>query len=326
MTTLDKFIKRSYPYQYASLKSKSIFLPGFQGLPLYDVAVFFKNQVQKVGLNDRARSIAFSFLMAIPAATIFLCTLIPYLPVSKKLTYQLLLLTKEITPNQNTFSLVSNFLNDFLNKQRGGLLSIGLFVALYYASNAMIGLMRSFNKSLPPQAPKNFFENRLVAIQLTLVMILLLIGCILILVTQDELLKYIFKALNVHRRSMKGLVKSLRWVVIIPLFYFTIAFIYRHAPSIQKKWRLISPGTTLATILMIVLTFLFSFWVNNFGTYNKVYGSIGTILILMIVIYFNAMILLIGFELNVSIHSLKEKAHLRKIHDEESLREMVNEK
>jgi membrane protein len=276
-----------------------------------------------VGLNDRARSIAFSFLMAVPAATIFLCTLIPYLPVSKKLTFQLLQLTKEITPNQNTFSLVSNFLNDFLNKQRGGLLSIGLFVALYYASNAMIGLMRSFNKSLPPQTPKNFFENRLVAIQLTLVMILLLIGCIVILVTQDELLKYIFKALNVHRRSMKGLVKSLRWVVIIPLFYFTIAFIYRHAPSIQKKWRLISPGTTLATILMILLTFLFSFWVNNFGTYNKVYGSIGTILILMIVIYFNAMILLIGFELNVSIHSLKEKAHLRKIHEEDSLRIMV---
>ena len=84
---------------------------------------------------------------------------------------------------------------------------------------------------------------------------------------------------------------------------------HRHAPAIQKKWRLISPGTTLATILMIVLTFLFSFWVNNFGTYNKVYGSIGTILILMIVIYFNAMILLIGFELNVSIHSLKEKAN-----------------
>ncbi len=106
------------------------------------MVVFFKNQVQKVGLNDRARSIAFSFLMAIPAATIFLCTLIPYLPVSKKLTSQLLLLTKEITPNQNTYMLVSNFLNDFLTKQRGGLLSIGLVVALYYASNAMIGLMQ----------------------------------------------------------------------------------------------------------------------------------------------------------------------------------------
>ena len=308
MTLLDKFIKSSYPYRYASLKSKSVILPGFQGLPLYDVIIFFKSQVKKVGLNDRAMSIAFSFLMAIPAATIFLCTLIPYLPVSKKLTNQLLLLTREITPNQNTYMLISNFLNDFLTKQRGGLLSVGLIVALYYASNAMIGLMRTFNKSLPFYTSRNFIENRLIAIQLTLVMVLLLIGCIVILVTQDELLNYFFRAFHVHKRSMKGVVKSLRWVVIIPLFYFTIAFIYRHAPAVRKKWKLISPGTTLATILMILLTFLFSFWVNKFGTYNKVYGSIGTIMILMIVVHFNALILLIGFELNVSIYSLQEKA------------------
>ncbi len=313
MTTIDKFIKSTTPYRYASSKSKTIFLPGFQGLPLYDVIIFFKYQVQKVGLNDRARSIAFSFLMAIPAAMIFLCTLIPYLPVSRKLTRQLLLLTKDITPNQNTNIMVSNFINDFLTKQRGGLLSVGLVVALYYASNAMIGLMQSFNRSLPSYTPRNFLVNRLIAIRLTLVMILLLIGSVLILVTQDELLRHIFRAFNIQRNSMKGVIKSLRWIVIIPLFYFTIAFIYKHAPAIKEKWRLISPGTTLATTLMILLTFIFSFWVNKFGTYNKVYGSIGTIMILMIVVYFNALILLIGFELNVSIHSLKEKAKRRKI-------------
>ena len=265
-------------------------------------------------MNDRARSIAFSFLLAIPAATIFLCTLIPYLPVSKKITSQLLTVTKEITPNQNTYLLVSNFLNDFLTKPRGGLLSIGLVVSLYYASDAMIGLMRSFNKSLSADShfPRNFFQNRLVAIQLTLVLILLIIGTGVILVTQDALLRYLFRALHIHSRSMKWLFKTLRWVVIIPLFYFAIAYIYKHAPSIREKWRLFSPGTLLATILMIALSFIFSFWVNKFGTYNKVYGSIGTILILMIVIYFNALILLVGFELNVSIHSLKEKVRQRK--------------
>jgi len=307
MTTIDKFIKSSSPYRFVTLKSKSIYLPGFKGLPLYDVVVFFNSQIQKVGLNERARSIAFSFLMAIPAATIFLCTLIPYLPVSKKLARQLLLLTQEITPNQNTSMLVTNFINDFLTKPRGGLLSFGLVVALYYASNAMIGLMRSFNRSLPAYTRRNFFENRLIAIQLTLVMILLLIGCIVMLVTQNELLNYVFRAFHVHKNSMKGVVKTLRWVVIIPLFYFTIAFIYKHAPAIKEKWHLFSPGTTLATVLMILLTFVFSIWVNKFGTYNKVYGSIGTILILMIVVYFNALILLIGFELNVSIHSLQER-------------------
>jgi membrane protein len=314
MTKIQRFIRSSLPYRFASAKSKTIYLPGFQGLPLFDVIVFFKSQVQKIGLNDRARSIAFSFLLAIPAATIFLCTLIPYLPVSKKLTNQLLLLTREITPNQNTYILVSNFLNDFLTKPRGGLLSIGLIVSLYYASDAMIGLMRSFNKSLSPHShfPRNFFHNRMVAIQLTLVLILLIIGSVVILVTQDELLKYVFRVLHIHNRSMKWLFKSLRWVVIIPLFYFAIAYIYKHAPSIREKWRLFSPGTLLATVLMIMLTFVFSFWVNKFGTYNKVYGSIGTILILMIVVYFNALILLIGFELNVSIHSLKERAKHRK--------------
>jgi membrane protein len=313
MTSIQKFIRSSLPYRYASSKSKSIYLPGFQGLPLFEVVVFFKSQIRKVGLNDRARSIAFSFLLAIPAATIFLCTLIPYLPVSKKLTSQLLLLTKEITPNQNTYVLVSNFLTDFLTKPRGCLLSVGLVISLYYASDAMIGLMRSFNKSLSPHShfPRNFFHNRLVAIQLTLVLIILIIGSGIILVTQDELLRYVFRALHIHRQSMKWVFKTLRWVVIIPLFYFAIAYIYKHAPSIREKWRLFSPGTLLATTLMILLTFIFSFWVNKFGTYNKVYGSIGTILILMIVVYFNALILLIGFELNVSIHSLKEKAKQR---------------
>ncbi|MDP4130385.1 MAG: YihY/virulence factor BrkB family protein [Bacteroidota bacterium] len=308
MSRLEKIIRNNPPVRFISRETKKIFLPGFEGISLYDVLVFFNKQVQKVGLNDRARSIAFSFLMAIPAATIFICTLIPYLPVSKKLTRQLLMLTREITPNQNTYQLVSDFLNDFLNKPRGGLLSLGLVVALFYASNAMLGMMRSFNKSLTHHAKRSFLENRIIAIRLTLVMIMLLIGSVVILVTQDELLRLILRELKIRSHTMRGLFKTLRWVVIIPLFYFSIAFIYRHAPAVNEKWKLFSPGTILATGLMILVTFAFSFWVNKFGTYNKVYGSIGTIMILMIVIYINSMILLVGYELNVSIHSLKQKA------------------
>ncbi len=305
MTNLEKIIKNNKLSRWTTDKAKNIFLPGFEGASLYEVVVFFSSQVKKVGLNDRARSIAFSFLMAIPAGTIFICTLIPYLPVSKKLTRQLLMLTREITPNQNTYQLVSDFLNDFLNKPRGGLLSVGLIVALFYSSNAMLGLMRSFNKSLIHYTKRNFLQNRIIAIRLTLVVFLLVIGSVIILVTQDELLRLLFRELNIRNHSMRGVFKTVRWFVIIPLFYFSIAFIYRHAPALKEKWRFYSPGTLLATMLMIFVTFAFSFWVNNFGTYNKVYGSIGTILILMVVVYINSMILLIGYELNVSIHSLK---------------------
>ncbi len=311
MTRIERIILNTRLLQYCIAKSKKIVLPGFQGVPLYDVIKFFLSQVQKVGLNDRARSISFSFLTAIPAATIFLCTLIPYLPVSKMISHQLLMLTRDITPNQNTYELVRNFLNDFLEKPRGGLLSFGFVLALFYASNAMMGLMRSFNKSLIYNARQNALQIRWMAIKLTLLVILMVIGTVTILVTQDTLLKSLLKWLHIRNHSARWLFKTLRWVVIIPLFYFSIAFIYKYAPSVHKRWRLASPGTTLATFLFILFTFLFSFWVNKFGTYNKVYGSIGTILILMLLIYFNSLVLLIGYELNVSIHHLKAMAEER---------------
>ena len=305
MNKLEHFIYRSPVFDFLETRSKRIILPGFDGVPLYDVIYFFISQVKKVGLNDRARSISFSFLTAIPAAAIFLCTLIPYLPVSKQVTHQLMLITKDITPNQNTSLLVQNFLNDFLKKPRNGLLSFGFLLAVFYSSNAMIGIMRSFNKSLIYNHKRNFLQTRWMAVKLTVLIIGLVIGSVAILVTQDELLKKILAMMHIKNHSAAWLFKTLRWVVIIPLFYFSIAFIYKYAPAVKKRWNLSSPGTTLATFLIIITTLVFSYWVNKFGTYNKVYGSIGTILILMLLIYFNSLVLLIGYELNVSIHHLK---------------------
>jgi membrane protein len=309
---IESSIYNSMPFRFAVAKSKKIILPGFDGVPLYDVIKFFVSQVKKVGLNDRARSVSFSFLSAIPAGTIFLCTLIPYLPIAKEIKRQLLLITKDITPNQNTFLLIKNFLEDFLDKPRVGLLSFGFLLAIFYSSNAMMGIMRSFNKSLIYNKKRNIFQNRWMAIKLTILIIVFVIGSVIILVTQDELLKSILKWMSVKNHSAKWLFKTLRWVIIIPLFYYSIAFIYKYAPAVKKRWNLTSPGTLLATVLIIGTTLLFSYWVNKFGTYNKVYGSIGTILILMILVYFNSLVLLIGYELNVSIHHLKEMADERK--------------
>jgi len=176
MTKVEKIFVNSLLFRFLEKKTKKITLPGFQGVPLYDVIRFFVNQIRKVGLNDRAKSISFSFLSAIPAATIFLCTLIPYLPVSDLITKQLLLITKDITPNQNTYMLVKNFLDDFLHKPRTGLLSFGLILALFYASNAMIGIMHSFNKSLIYNSKRNIFQTRWMAVKLTVLLVILVIA------------------------------------------------------------------------------------------------------------------------------------------------------
>ena len=98
---------------------------------------------------------------------------------------------------------------------------------------------------------------------------------------------------------------GVRWFIILGLLFYAISFIYKFAPSLKKRWSLISPGSILATTLSLITTFIFSYWVNNFGSYNKVYGSVGTVMIIMLLVYINSLILLIGFELNVSIMYVK---------------------
>jgi membrane protein len=299
-------------------KSKRIFIPGFGGVPLYDVIIFFISQMNKVGLSDRAAAISFNFLMAIPAATIFLCTLIPYMPVSREITIELLDLTKSIAPNENTYGLVANFLDDFLNTPRSGLLSVGFIVAVFYASNAILGIMRSFNMSLHNYKQRGFLKDRWTAIKLTTVLIVMIMITVTLLVFQGELFRWLMKTVAIENGIVQGLIYAIRSVIIILLILYSIGIIYKYAPTISKRWKIASPGAILATMLVVLSTSVFSFYVNNFGSYNKVYGSIGTILILMFLIYLNSLILLIGYELNVCIHSLKAMAEERKDADGKS--------
>ena len=306
MIKLQRIVLNTAPLKFIVRKSKQYTLPGFQNLPLYDVTVFFINQVNKVGISDRASAIAYNFLMALPAATIFLCTLLPYMPVSEQITAQLLVLANDFTPDVKTFLAVEQFLKDFLNTPRGGLLSLGFFLAVIYSSNAMMGIMHTFNKSLVKSNKRNFVESRWMAIKLTSLVIFLVLLTLILLITQGEILKRLLIWMDIHNPTVRSLIESLRYTIITALIFYAIAFIYKYAPAIDKRWKLSSPGTVVATLLTILTTFLFSIWVNKFGNYNKIYGSIGTIFIIMLLNYINSFILLIGFELNVSIYAVKE--------------------
>ena len=154
------------------------------------------------------------------------------------------------------------------------------------------------------------------AIKLTIINMGLLLGCVLLLVLQGAVLKW----LGVKSQFVLNVIGVFRWLLIISLIFYAIAFIYKYAPAIQKRWKLGSPGAILATFLSILTTLGFSIFVNNFGKYNALYGSIGTIIVLMIIIYINSLVLLIGYELNVSIHSIKAMAEerMKQVHNNTS--------
>lgn len=311
MKKLLNIIRNSTPVNFIRSKSKLLIVPGFQGLPLYDVVKFFFSEIGKRGLNERAAAISFNFIMAIPAGCIFIFTLVPYLPIAKQFNIQLLKLTKELTPNQSTYFFIKEFLDDFFDTQRGGLLSFVLLLVLFYASNAMMGIIRAFDKSIADKTGW-LFHKRWRAIKLTFMLFILLIGAILILIGQEQLAILLKKLFHMKKKANLWGWSYFRWLVIVALIFYGIAFIYKYAPSVKKRWKLQSPGAILATFLLILTTLIFGYWVNHFANFNKLYGSVGTVLIIMNLIFFNSMVLLIGFELNVSIAYLQQDVDKRK--------------
>jgi membrane protein len=308
---LERIIRQSAPIVFIREKSKKLIVPGFEGLPLYDVLKFFFEQISKRGLNERAAAISFNFIMAIPAGCIFIFTLVPYLPIAKQFNVELLKLTKELTPNQSTYFFIKEFLDDFFDTQRGGLLSFVFVLVLFYSSNAMMGIIRAFDKSIADKTGW-LFHKRWRAIKLTFILFVLLIGAILILIGQEQLATLLKKLFHMKKKASLWGWNYFRWLVIVILIFYGIALIYKYAPSVKKRWKLQSPGAILATALLIATTLIFGYWVNHFANFNKLYGSVGTVLIIMNLIFFNSMVLLIGFELNVSITYLQDEVEKRK--------------
>jgi len=309
MTKLERIILTKTPIAFVLSKSKHWYLPGFEGVPLYDVLKFFYKQIKTVGLTERASAISYNFIMAVPPSFLFLFTLIPNLPfISRRsLKFQLHALITDIVPAKGYNTNIIKFVDSFIDGDKIGLLSFGLILALFFASNAMMSLMRSFNKNYIGFEKRKSLHTRWVAIRLTSLIFGLVLGCLILLITQGAVLKWF----GVKSDFWTEFIYYVRWIFIIGLVFYSIAFIYKYAPAVHKRWKLSSPGTILATFLSLMATIGFSAFVNNFGRYNALYGSIGTIIVLMSLIFINSLVLLIGFELNVSIKSLRLIAEQR---------------
>ncbi len=281
-------------------------LAAFQGETIYNVGIYFWRAIFKENLSSRASSLSFNFFLALFPAIIFLLTLIAYLPF-QGLKMQFIQELARVLPKQS-FQEIHGTILEILNKQNTGLLSFGFITTLYFVSNAFHLLIISFDRRLPQGEKKNWFQIRSKAIFLTFWLTILIIIALLILTWAFQSVIYI----NTHQLPLAGLyefcILFLEYIILAALMFIIISSIYYFGPSNSKRWRFFTPGGTMASVLAGLSSIAFGFYVNNFNAYNKVYGSIGAIIALMVLIYINMLTTIIGFELNVSI----DKAMLKK--------------
>ena len=280
-------------------KARLTSLPFFDGEPLYDVAVFFWKGIVDGAISTRASAIAFNLVLAIFPAIIFVFTLIPYIPIDN-FQQQLLILLQSILPH-DAFVAIQGTIEDIVLQPRGGLLSFGFLAAFFFATNGIVSIIVAFNGTIHAIETRSWVNQRLVALVLAIILMLLTTVSIALITVSQTAMNFLVVKGFLQKDLLYYLLLGGKWLVICFLFFFGYAFLFYLAPARKTKFRFISAGGTLATILTVLTTIGFSYYINNFGKYNTLYGSIGTLVVVMLSFYFIALILLIGFELNVSI-------------------------
>ncbi|POY36302.1 YihY/virulence factor BrkB family protein [Solitalea longa] len=303
MGKVEHLLNKFRLYRGFILWTKRTALPGFQQLPIYTVAVFFFHELGKESLVTKSSSLAYSFLLAIFPAIIFLFTLIPYIPI-EGFQDHLMSLLMQILP-YNAYKAAEDTLFDIIKNQNVSLLSFGFITALFFSTNGVNSLMRAFNKASLVAERRTFIRKRTIALLLTLYIAISLVVGITFLIAGEFIINFLESEGLIKGWFLVFLLQSFRWLVISLLFLFATSILYYYGPSTTRSKRFITPGSVLAMFLAIIVSICFAFYINRFGNYNKLYGSIGTLIVIMIWLYINSMIILIGYELNASIELSK---------------------
>ena len=287
--------------------SKKIKLNSFYNLSLYDILFFFYKGVKQGAITTRASSLAFNFFLAFFPSIIVLFTLIPYIPIVDLQETLMELISTILPPHTNEMAFSTIY--DIINNPRSGLLSIGFVLTIFFATNGVNSLIEAFNSSYHINESRSIVQQRLLSLGITFLLSCILMITILLIMFSKTVVNYLIATEIIENKSIEYILFG-KWMVIIIMLFVGISIIYHFGPTIKKKFKLFTPGSIISTCLIIVTSSFFNYYISNFAEYNKVYGSIGTLIIILLWMYINSIILLIGFELNASIFNAKKQKKL----------------
>ena len=311
-----RFILRWNPGRLLIAWLKKIRFRRYENVSLYKIIKLFLKNLNDDEILDRANGVSYNFLLAVFPAIIFLFTLIPYVTeFFPDITKESIMEFLGTQMPKSMFDVVSSTVLDIVSNQRGGLLSLGFLFSLYLSTNGTLALMRAFNACYRTIENRSGIKTRIIATGLTINLAFVLFLAIILLVVGQLVLEYLlshlpeFPFLNLNDYTL-FLIFVLRFIVIFIVFFLAISTLYYFGPAIHYNWRFFSIGSLVATFLILAVSYGFSYYVTNFGTYNKVYGSIGVLIAIMVWVQLVTIVLLVGYEVNASIHHAVRKQAL----------------
>jgi membrane protein len=278
-------------------------LPWLEGLSFYDLLELYIIGIIEGALSYHAGAVAFSFFMALFPFALFILNLIPYIPIDGFQEDFLNFVRQGVPPN--TYDAISKIISDILNNSHSGLLSSGFLLSIFLMANGLNAILGGFESSKHVIIKRGFFNQYAVALSMSLILsFLLLLTVATIVVFEVFIQQTIIQDVLSDRIP---LIVLGRYAFVILMILITSSVLLRFGTKQFRNPKFFSIGSIFTTILIIISSYFFGIWVVKFSKYNQLYGSIGTLLIMMFYIWINCMILLLGFELNATIYKLKRK-------------------
>lgn len=282
---------------------KGITFDSLQGMSLYELIKHYVLGIVKGAFSYRASAIAFSFFMALFPFALFVLNLIPFIPLEHFQEDFLAFVAQSVPPN--TYDAVAIILKDIMSNSYKGLLSSGFILSVFLMSNGINALLDGFEMSTNISVKRGFFQQYLIAIGLSIFIAIVLLLTVSTLVS-IEILIYQSKIQDYFSSNIPILQWS-RFVFIVVMVLVITSMLYKFGTKETRKIAFFSYGSIVSTLLFLVTSYLFGIYVEKFARYNELYGSIGTLLVMMFYIWINCMLLLLGFELNAFIFKWKQK-------------------
>ena len=299
------------PVRQALHTSRMLVLPGFQGVPLFDVILFFAKGLKQGVINQRAAAISFQFFLSLFPLLLASFTLLPFMHLEHYIP--MIIETLENFLPDSTQNFIRSTVTDLLSHKHKGLMSIGFISSLYVASSGFNTLMLTFNSSAHATRKRKFLIRRLIAVGMVVGVFVAVIISFSLIILSRHLFMYLVINDWIDSLVQLYVLKIIKWAVIIFLLYIVLASIYYITPIDKRGYKFFSAGATLATIMIILMSSGFNWYIVHFSRYNALYGSIGAIIIFLLWLYLNSYVLILGFELNASIAEAYTEGHsLRK--------------
>jgi membrane protein len=282
---------------------KRIKLPWLHGLSLYDLLELYTIGIVEGALTYRAAAIAFSFFMALFPFALFILNLIPFIPIPGFQADFLDFVSQSVPPN--TYEAIEAIINDILNTSHSNLLSTGFILSIFLMANGLNAILGGFETSRFVSIKRGFFRQYVIALGMSLVLSFLLLFTVAIIVVFEVFIQQ--TAIQRVVSDQIPLIEIGRLSFVVLMILITTSILFKFGIKHQKNRAFISIGSVFTTILILLSSYIFGIWVVKFSKYNELYGSIGTLLVIMFYIWINCMILLLGFDLNASINKLKQQ-------------------